>query len=64
MFNKKLYFKNNYQRDLFIQSRLERVKYIDNKLEKLLNEKQSLLNDINQVKSNDYNLCNELINKN
>lgn len=64
MFNKKLYFKNNYQRDLFIQSRLERIKYIDNKLEKLLNEKQSLLNDINQVKSNDYNLCNELINKN
>lgn len=64
MFNKKLYFKNNYQRDLFIQSRLERIKYIDNKLEKLLNEKLSLLKDINQVKSNDYNLCNELINKN
>ena len=29
MYNKKLYFKNNYQKELFINSRLERIKYID-----------------------------------
>lgn len=60
MYSKKLYFNNNYQRDIYIESKKQRIKNIDNKIKLLIDEKQRLLNNIKQVSDNDYNLCNEL----
>ena len=61
MYNKKLYFKNNYQRDIYIDCKEQRIKIIDNKIKLLIKEKEELLNNIKQVSDNDYNLSNQLI---
>lgn len=61
MYNKKLYFHNNYQRDLYVESRKQRLKLIDNKIKQLQDEKQRIIDSVNQALNNDYNLGNALI---